>query len=149
MSKRIQAYFRTEDEAEGARTSLQVYATEQLEVGALESAIGRERHILLPFVPNSAGSGAASGTGGVGVTGTGGSAQGLPIVPVITDEDPKEVVSADVNGNREGGILNAEDVSSADLGDLRYVLSCKVNDEEYNDVVNKIRQNGGYVESFE
>lgn len=148
MSKRIQAYFRTENEAEGARTSLQVYATEQLEVGALESGVGREKHILLPFVPNNGGSGTASGTGGVGVAGAG-SAQGVPIVPVITNDDRGEVASADINGNREGGILNAEDVSSADLDDLRYVLSCKVKDEEYNDVVNKIRQNGGFVETFE
>lgn len=148
MTKRIQAYFKTEDEAEGARTSLQVYATEQLEVGELETGVGRDKHILLPFVPNNGGTGTTSGTGGLGVAGVG-TPQGVPIVPVITDNDRGEVASADINGNREGGILNAEDVSSADLDDLRYVLSCKVNDEEYNDVVNKIRQNGGFVESFE
>lgn len=148
MTKMIQAYFRTEDEAEGARASLQVYETEQLEVGTLGASVGREKHILFPFVPNNGGMGTFSGTGGAGVAGVG-TAQGVPVIPVITDNEREEAASADVNGNREGGILNAQDVSSADLDDLRYVLSCKVKDKEYNDVVNKIRQSGGFVESLE
>ncbi|WP_211747558.1 hypothetical protein [Paenibacillus sp. Marseille-Q4541] len=147
MTKMIQAYFRTEDEAEGARTSLQVYATEQLEVGALESNIGRENRILIPFVPNNTVGGTGT-SGGAGVAGMG-TVQGTPVVPIITDNERDEVAAADINGNREGGILNAEGISSDDLDDLHYVLSCKVKEDEYNDVVNKIRQNGGFVEVFD
>ena len=34
MAKQTQAYLRTEDEAEGVRTSLQAYRSEHLEVGS-------------------------------------------------------------------------------------------------------------------
>lgn len=145
MTKMIQAYFRTENEAEGARTSLQVYNTNQLEVGELEGNVGRERHLLFPLVPNNVGT---NSSGGTGVAGTGGT-QGIPVVPIITDEQNEKADSAEVNGNREGGLLNAENVSSSDLNNLRYVLSCEVKEEEYQDVVNKIRQNNGFVEVFE
>lgn len=50
MSKQIQAYFRTESEAEGARTTLQTYNIDQLEVGQLQDAIGRSTNIVDQFL---------------------------------------------------------------------------------------------------
>ncbi|GAK42284.1 hypothetical protein TCA2_4776 [Paenibacillus sp. TCA20] len=142
MSKRIQAYFRTEDDAEGARISLHAFATEQLEVGELDSSIGRSNRILVPLVPYN-------NVGGVNTTGAVGTAAGTQtegIVPVVSDRNPDEPTAADRNGNREGGLLNAEDVFTDDYDNLHYVLSVKVKDEEYEEVVNKIRSKGGYVE---
>ncbi|MCM3785583.1 hypothetical protein M3231_21695 [Neobacillus mesonae] len=145
MSKRIQAYFRTEDDAEGARTSLQVFATEQLEVGTLDSSIGRSSRILIPLVPQNN----VGGVNSTGAVGTAAGTQAEAVIPVVTDRDRDDVAAANINGNREGGLLNAEDVSSDDYDDLRYVLSAKVRDDEYDQIVNKIRSNGGYVEVFD
>lgn len=64
----------------------------------------------------------------------------------MSDRNPDEPTAADRNGNREGGLLNAEDVFTDDYDNLHYVLSVKVKDEEYEEVVNKIRSKGGYVE---
>lgn len=41
MTKRIQAYFRTEDEAEGAKTALLSFDVEGLDVGALTDPLGK------------------------------------------------------------------------------------------------------------
>jgi hypothetical protein len=82
MAKQIQAYFRTEDDAEGARASLQAYRTEHLEVGALDSALGRDTRVLIPLVLyNNTGSVSAGGAAGAAVPATG--AYGENIVPVV------------------------------------------------------------------
>lgn len=68
MAKQIQAYFRTEDEAEGARASLQAYRTEHLEVGALDETLGRETRVLIPLVPyNNTGSVSTGGSAGAAI----------------------------------------------------------------------------------
>lgn len=38
MARRIQAYFRTEDDAESARTKLQTYSVSEMEIGELPEA---------------------------------------------------------------------------------------------------------------
>ncbi|MBE7683479.1 MULTISPECIES: hypothetical protein [Paenibacillus] len=149
MAKHIQAYFRTEDEAEGARTSLQTFRTEHLEVGQLDSAIGRDKRILLPLVPyNTAGGAGTNGAMGVGT------APGVPasenVVPVVSNVDRNADRDRDVhdNVNADGDLLRAADVSSDDYDDLHYVLSAKVQDEDYDEIIHKLRSNNAYVEEL-
>lgn len=52
------------------------------------------------------------------------------------------------NVNEDGDLLDAADVSSADYDDLRYVLSAKVRDEDYEEIVHKLRSNQAYVEEL-
>ncbi|MBY0202587.1 MULTISPECIES: hypothetical protein [Paenibacillus] len=148
MAKHIQAYFRTEDEAEGARTSLLTFHTEQLEVGQLDAAIGRDTRVMVPLVPyNTAGGVGTNGAMGVGA------APGVPasenVIPVVTDvnrdaeRDPRNRV------NEDGDMLDASDVTSADYSDLHYVLSAKVRDEDYDAIVHKLRSNHAYVEELD
>ena len=147
MAKHIQAYFRTEDEAEGARTSLQTFRTEHLEVGQLDSAVGRDKRILLPLVPyNTAGGAGTNGTMGVGT------APGVPasenVVPVVSNVDRNADRDSRDNLNRDGDLLGAADVSSDDYDDLHYVLSAKVQDEDYDEIIHKLRSNNAYVEEL-
>ncbi|PQP84914.1 hypothetical protein C0Q44_10500 [Paenibacillus sp. PCH8] len=148
MTKHIQAYFRTEDEAEGARTSLQTFRTEHLEVGQLDSAVGRDTRVMVPLVPyNTAGGVGTNGAMGVGA------APGVPasenVIPVVTDvnRDPDRDKRDRVN--EDGDMLDAADVSSADYNDLHYVLSAKVRDEDYEEIVHKLRSNRAYVEELD
>ncbi|MFB5268031.1 hypothetical protein ACE41H_14790 [Paenibacillus enshidis] len=120
MPTQIQAYFKTEDEAEGARTSLQAYRTEHLEVGQLGGTLGRDKRLLIPFVPYNT----------VGSMNTGGARrQDLQDTP---------------------GLLDAMGVfSSEDNDKLRYVLSAQVNNADYEEIVRKLRANHAYVDRFD
>lgn len=55
MTKRIQAYFSTEDAAEGAKTALIPYGVEGIEVSALTDPLdtggNNRRNILMPLAP--------------------------------------------------------------------------------------------------
>ena len=144
MTKHIQAYFRTEDEAEGARTSLQTFRTEHLEVGQLDSAIGRDTRVMVPLVPyNTAGGVGTNGAMGVGA------APGVPasenVIPVVANVDRDAERDTRDRVNEDGDMLSAADVSSADYDDLHYVLSAKVRDEDYDEIVHKLRSNHAYV----
>ncbi|WP_366293838.1 hypothetical protein [Paenibacillus sp. AN1007] len=148
MAKHIQAYFRTEDEAEGARTSLQAFRTEQLEVGQLDAAIGRDTKVMVPLVPyNTAGGVGTNGAMGVGA------APGVPasenVIPVVTDVDRNAERDPRNRVNEDGDMLDAADVTSADYDDLHYVLSAKVSDEDYDAIVHKLRSNHAYVEELD
>ncbi|SMF89088.1 hypothetical protein SAMN05661091_4521 [Paenibacillus uliginis N3/975] len=145
MSKQIQAYFRTEDEAEGARMTLITYKTEKLEVGQLQEAVGRGTNILVPLVPlNAAGlGGSTTGTGSVGgVAGTAGAIVGTRDV---TDLERSE----DAPASEFDEWVDAADLIDADYRELKYVLSAKVNDTDYEDIVRMLRSNHAYVERFD
>ncbi|MFM9279214.1 hypothetical protein [Paenibacillus jiagnxiensis] len=145
MPKQIQAYFKTEDEAEGARTSLQAYRTEHLEVGQLDGTLGRDRRLLIPFVPyNTAGSMNTGGAAGAVAAGTGYSDR---VVPVVSDRNEEGVRREDL---QDTGLLDAADVfSSEDNDKLQYVLSAKVDDADYEEIVRKLRANHAYVDRFD
>ncbi|RUT43316.1 hypothetical protein EJP82_20400 [Paenibacillus anaericanus] len=140
MSKHIQAYFKSEDDAEGARSSLLPLGLEQLEVGHLDQAMGRTSNLQVPLSPANTGSMA---TGNVVATGGySGSTPSLGIIPIVSSnvadgevERPDEALDAVV------GFENIGDVDS----DLQYVLNAKVKDSEYDDVVQKLRSQGAYV----
>lgn len=146
MPKQIQAYFKTEDEAEGARTSLQAYWTEHLEVGRLDGTLGRDRRLLIPFVPyNTAGSMNTGGAAGAVAAGTGYSDRAIPVVSDGNEEGVRREELQDTPG-----LLDATDVfSSEDNDKLQYVLSAKVHDADYEEIVSKLRANHAYVDRFD
>ncbi|MEK3723657.1 hypothetical protein [Paenibacillus sp. FSL H8-0034] len=120
MSKHIQAYFQTENEAEHVRTLLQTYDTEAVEVGKLDDGYAGDRRIIIPIADTGAGT-QANGTGVIG-------AGGIAPAAVMGDED-----DLDLDGHR----------------DLHYVLSAKVLEEEYEEIRNMIRHNRGHVERLD
>ena len=148
MSKRIQAYFRTEDEAEGAKIALIPYGVGDSEVSALTDPLNEEgrsnRNILLPLIPynNSAMTG-----GTFGVAGATGSLAGAPIVPAINVDDRIDDPDARSAGDvREG----AEPlIGSNDDADLHYVMDVKVEDANFNEIVEVLRGKHAYVEVFD
>lgn len=142
MSKHIQAYFTSEDQAEGARSSLITYQLEQLEVGSLEKAIGRSSNLLIPFAPlenvsTFAATGMNPSSGFASTT----ASQG--VVPLVTDLDNN---NKSHNEDREEDEAVTQMVEPDDNeGDLKYVLSAKVEDHNYDEVVHKLRSLGAYV----
>ncbi|AWB45686.1 hypothetical protein DCC85_16750 [Paenibacillus sp. CAA11] len=152
MARHIQAYFRNEDGAEGARTSLIGYAAEQVEVGRLENNLGRDTKFLLPIVPlgNNSGMYAGGAPNAAGVPGSTvnpgvplavperGAANGDTDVP---DSDASERPASEKSSELLPTLLGDEDYDK-----LQYVLSAKVSEADYNAVVNKLRSAGGYVE---
>lgn len=159
MSKHIQAYFQSEDQAEGARTSLLPYEMDQVEVSSLDRTIGRTHNILLPLLPvnsNSVNTGGAYGS--IGVPGT---VTGQSVLPVMAmrDGDDKD---GTVNGerpdpdldrvSRDSELAPVMDINGAtddDFDNLRYVLTAKVKDEDYDGIVHKLRTHGAFVEHLD
>jgi len=142
MSRRIQAYFRTEDEAEGAKTALIAVSVESLEVGPLTDPLDRGRNILLPLVPLSN----TSMTGGVvGSAGAAGSPPAAAIVPGLAVSD----TFGDNDVRREGEIRDSTDVGDGDLKDLHYVMDLKVGEEHYHEAVQILRGKHAFVEVFD
>ncbi|MDO3409015.1 hypothetical protein QWJ34_04505 [Saccharibacillus sp. CPCC 101409] len=150
MSKHIQAYFRTESEAEGARMSLMTFVTEQLEVGELQEAFGRRGastgRVIVPLVP-LAGTTNAGFTGGAAASGGAGSMIGDQAVPVPAPGATGDLGSQPVDKDDVADVN--ENASDAELRDLKYTLSAKVSDEDYPAVVRKLRNNNGYVHVYE
>lgn len=149
MSKHIQAYFKTESEAEGARMSLMTFTTEQLEVGELQGGVGSGGsggRVVVPMVPMS-GTGTGGFSGTAGGSGSPGSMVGDQAIPVPGHRD-----SGDLGGqpiDQKEADDNYEDASDTDLRDLTYTLSVKVKDEDYRDVVRKLRNSNGYVHVYD
>jgi hypothetical protein len=146
MSKQIQAYFQTEDQAEGAKTTLIGYKTEHLEVSKLENSIGRKTNPLVPLVAMNP-SGNMGTAGAIGITGAGGIA-GNSIVPVVLGNDIESDVPKGSNTNEKGDLTNAADINSDNYEALNYVLSAKVEDEHYDEIVQKLRQVNAHIEAL-
>lgn len=158
MAKHIQAYFRNEDDAEGARTSLLTFETEQVEVGALENSIGRNDNLLVPFMPINGGVSYGGGTAGVSGLPSTASAQGVvPVVPpVVSRQDSvngEEPVRDELPERREDGVidpvLDVSPYSDEDYSNLKYVLSLKTKDEDYEMIIHKLRGMGAFVERLD
>lgn len=114
MTQSIQAYFRTENDAEDVRILLQKYDTEWLEIGELLGEGGVDSLT----VPLAAGI-QPDGSGSTGAVTLAGSSAGL---------DPLFGASLDDEADR-----------------YHYVLSVQVKDEDYDEVVQVIESNKGYV----
>ncbi|GGN97434.1 hypothetical protein [Saccharibacillus kuerlensis] len=149
MSKHLQAYFKTESEAEGARMSLMAFNTEQLEVGELQGGQGfggTGGRVVVPLIPLSGTTNAGYNAGAAGSGGSG-SMIGDQAVPV-----PGHRSSGDLGGqpiDEEEVDSTYENASEEDLRNLTYTLSVKVKDEDYRDIVRKLRQNHGYVHIYD
>ncbi|AIQ54326.1 hypothetical protein [Paenibacillus sp. FSL R7-0331] len=149
MTRRIQAYFRTESEAEGAKTALIPYSVEALEISPLTDPLdsGRDRrpNLLLPLVPynNSAITG-----GTMGVAGTAGALSGAAVVPAVSDIDDEGLKRSDVD--RDNDIVQDTNINDdVDLSEVHIVMSLKTTEEHYNEVVETLRGKHAYVEVFD
>lgn len=149
MTRKIQAYFRTENEAEGAKTALFTYNVGGLEVWPLTDKLGRDRNILVPVVPFSNTSLTAGTTGSLGSEGT--PATGAVLVPGLATSDTRanEDDHYRVDEDQISGNVADEDLDDGDLDDLQYVMELSVPEESYNEVVEVLRGKNAYVEVFE
>lgn len=149
MAKQVQAYFATENQAEGSKTTLLTYKTEHLEVSKLVKSVGRSSNVLIPLVAaNPAGNMSTGGAGGaVGIPGI---LAGGDVVPMVkrNDTDTKPNSPDEENPNNQGSLLNGDTATDHYEG-LEYVLVAKVEDHHYDEIVQKLRQNGAYVEIFD
>ncbi|MEK5477415.1 hypothetical protein NYE70_10695 [Paenibacillus sp. FSL R5-0407] len=159
MAKHIQAYFMSEDQAEGARTSLLPFEMEQVEVSSLDHSIGRSHNILVPLLPLNSTTTNTGGTyGAVGIPGTV-SAQGVIPVVAMGDDDSDD---GRINGERVDTerdrpdfdseldpVIDANNFSDDDFSNLKYVLTAKVKETDYDDIVHKLRSRGAFVEHLD
>ncbi|SET68903.1 hypothetical protein [Paenibacillus sp. NFR01] len=146
MSRRIQVYFRNEDEAEGAKTALIPYGVENIESSALTDPLdagGRPARILIPFIPYN---NAASAASGVAVPGGIGPLSGGAVITSVDADDP---VVDDADGPQNTVTRGDDEYFNGDYKELRYVMEVKVPDERYHEVVEVLRGKHGYVEVFE
>lgn len=133
MSKIIQAYFRTEDEAESARIKLMTFETNNMEVGRLDDTLDTRRILLFPYAAATT-SGYSSGTGmGAGIAGERGIGSVAAYNILEGEQDPNEIYDED-------------EVEEMSVEEFNYVLTAHVKEEEYKDIVRIIRQNRGSVE---
>ncbi|WP_339271638.1 hypothetical protein MKY48_08375 [Paenibacillus sp. FSL W8-0187] len=151
MSRQIQAYFRTEDDAEGARTRLLTYNTEQLEVGQLQDPVRGGGNILVPLVPwgNSGTGGATAGATTMGAPGGVVGAPGVIVGSRDADDSRDKAQDRPHGDDTLGDAWREADVTDRDYDDLRYTLSVKVRDEDYDQIVHDLRANNAYVERFD
>lgn len=140
--KRIQAYTRTEDEAETLRTRLTAADATNIEVGELGGPLGSKQMLFAPFVTGNANGSAYNG--GISAVGPGGI--------VTTRDDGQEALTAtpatELTDNEGGTDVASSERMEAPDG-LRYVVTAKVDEAGYDEAVRLIRENGGYFDSGE
>ncbi|AIQ60387.1 hypothetical protein [Paenibacillus borealis] len=148
MTKRIQAYFSTEDAAEGAKTALIPYGVEGIEVSALTDPLdtggNNRRNILIPLAPYNTSATAAGGVYAAG--GAAGPLTGAAIVPGVTVDDD---LGRTDDERTAGEVHSGSDLKSSDLDNLHYVMDLKVAENHYNEVVEVLRGKQAYVEIFD
>ncbi|NOU86576.1 hypothetical protein GC102_12445 [Paenibacillus sp. LMG 31460] len=121
MSRMIQAYFHTENQAEDAKVLLLKYSPEILEVGRLPDGFNGTGRVLLPFVDGVGTGGETNLNNGVGIVGL------MPTVETHSSEAYRD-----------------EDEDA-----LHYVLSAKVSDADYPAVVDLLRRNHAHMEKID
>ncbi|MBP1962201.1 hypothetical protein [Paenibacillus aceris] len=121
MSRMIQAYFHTENQAEDARVLLLKYDPEMLEVGRLSEGYGGSGRLLLPFME------------GGGLISEANMNNKFGFVDVLPTAAP----------------VSSDDVNDGDVHALHYVLSAKVADADYAGAIDLIRRNHGHLEEFD
>ncbi|MFU1794264.1 hypothetical protein ACM1RC_10375 [Paenibacillus azoreducens] len=154
MTKQIQAYFKTEDDAEKAKAHLIGENIEHLEVGRMSAAPSGRRRILLPLVP--AGMAANPNPSGASGMAWAPGAAGIPAVPVVEEGSglhlQHEGIPPEYSGEEHEEIEDVPewaDLDADDYRNLEYILSCKVKDKDHADIVDTLRNHGGYVEIFD
>ncbi|TVX94477.1 flagellar basal body rod protein [Paenibacillus agilis] len=139
--KHIQAYTRTENEAESLRIPLISLGIQQqhIEIGRLEEPFGQGQLLLAPISSNPGGVNYAGGNAmhpagsGVGV--------------VINKDDGAE--QAEQSDGQVPGIVEDERFSEEREqapNDLSYVISIKLDSNHYIEALKLLRRQGAYVE---
>ncbi|MEK4352767.1 hypothetical protein MKX41_18115 [Paenibacillus sp. FSL R5-0475] len=149
MTRKIQAYFRTENEAEGAKIALISYKVDGLEVWPLTDPIGEDRRILFPIAPFS-NTTLAAGT--VGTLGTGSTpAAGAMLAPGVAASETRDESETHYSVDEDQVSADVADgeLEDGDLSKLRYVMDLSVAEENYNEVVETLRGKGAFVEQFD
>ncbi|MEW4370908.1 hypothetical protein [Paenibacillus kandeliae] len=152
MTQHIQAYFRTEDQAQGAQTSLQTFNVKNLEVGRLDKQISQGSRVLVPLIPLNAG-GTAGGGNASGVSAGVGPGTIVPPTAIIDEDGKRNEVTDDDTANRrdrdDADAWSALGATDKDYDDLKYVLSATVMEADVESVVQKLRTNNAFVEVLE
>ncbi|MFD1177057.1 hypothetical protein ACFQ3W_12195 [Paenibacillus puldeungensis] len=152
MTRNIQAYFQSEDLVEGARMSLLSYRTEQVEAGHVEDSVAANDNLIVPLLPVSTGTmstGGSPGTVPIPLTGT--MRGGQSILPVIAfgDRNAGDTLNGEqseaVSGeHRKDPVMDTIDTNDRPQG-WKYVLSAKVQEEDYDSIVSKLREQGAFI----
>lgn len=145
MTKHIQAYFQTEDQAEGARTTLQTFNVKQLEVGRLPHQISQSGKVLVPLVPIATNTGGAVGTAGA-PSGAGPGGIVAPTAIIENREDRLEGEDSPHSDSDNDAAYSASNATEKDYDDLKYVLSASVMEADVEHVVQALRTNNAFVE---
>lgn len=150
MTRKIQAYFRTENEAEGAKTALISFKVDGLEVWPLTDPIGEDHRFLFPIAPFNNTSIASGTVGSLGTAST--PAAGAAVVlPDLNDYETRDQPEThySVDEDQVSAEVVDEDIEDVDLSDLRYVMELSVAEENYNEVIETLRGKGAFVEQFD
>ncbi|WP_040952102.1 hypothetical protein [Gorillibacterium massiliense] len=145
MTRNLQAYFPTESDAADARVRLQANGASDIEMSDLNEGVPREVPLIAPYSFGAMNGSAAYGTGipaapaSVLTMGEGGAAGH------VIEED-----QLDRNTPRDRRPIFGVGPYSLDLFDgdrdgLNHVLAAKVPDDRYEEIVDYIRANKGYV----
>ncbi|BFH12471.1 flagellar basal body rod protein [Paenibacillus melissococcoides] len=140
--KRIQAYTRTEDDAETMRTRLTAAGAANIEVGELGGPFVSKQMLFAPFITGNANGSAYNG--GISAVGPGGL--------VTTRDDGQEALTttpATELTDNEGGADTASSERREPPDGLRYVVTATVEEGDYDAIVRLIRENNGYFEPGE
>lgn len=114
MEKYIQAYFENEDKAERARAYLLAHETADVEVGSLtDNNLNRGIDAEVTDINNA-------------------------FIPLL----PLNVSGPAIGGTFAGLAIPELQFSSSEEPDVRYVVSAKVKDSEYNDIVKELKAQG-------
>lgn len=149
MTRKIQAYFRTENEAQGAKTALISYQVDGLEVWPLTDPIGDDRRILSPIAPFSNTSIATGTVGSLGADST--PAAGAMLLPGVSSSETgdESETNYSVNEDHVSAAVADGELEDGDLSELRYVIELSVAEENYNEVVEILRGKGAFLEQFD
>jgi hypothetical protein len=151
MTQHIQAYFRTEDQAESARISLETLNVKNLEVGRLDSQVNQGGRVLVPLLPVNAGGGTTGGTTS-GVAGGTGPGTIIPPTAIIDNDGNRNEVrdnDSDRDAHGDHDAWSAMNATDKDYDDLKYVLSVTAMEADVESVVQKLRTNNAFVEVLE
>lgn len=134
LMKKVQAYTRTESEAETLSTHLQALGANNVETGSLEEPLDDDFMLMVPLPVN----------GGTNVMGTTMPASGAAVVNRHSHaraEAANRALDEDLVP-----IVALHPVRTAAPKDLMHVVSCSIDEQDYDEAVEMIRMNGGYVE---
>lgn len=134
MMKHIQAYTRTEDEAETLSTHLQALGANHVETGSLEEPLSEEFMLMVPLPAND-------GTTTMGTT--------LPVAGAAVVSGHSQERAEALDGAADEDVLPVAALHaerSPASKDLMHVVACSIEDERYDEAVEMIRMKGGYVQ---